>query len=101
MGRLNQAGYPSNGNESGNSYDRAARRAWLLSPAAGFGGDGSTVLCAFQGCTTTLVNDKTMPNHVTVDRYPLPKRQGGKYVRGNIRPACPTHNYGESSRSKT
>lgn len=94
MGAYNQAGYPSNGNETGNSYDRAARRTWLLSPAAGFGGDGTTVACAF-GCGTMLVDDKSAPNHITVDRYPLSKRQGGRYVRGNIRPACPRCNYGD------
>ena len=32
---------------------------------------------------------------VTVDRYPIPGCMGGTYVRGNIRPACATHNYGE------
>lgn len=94
MGRLTPSGSPSNGNETGNSRDRAARRAWLLSPASGFGGDGTQVCCAFTGCTTMLVDDKAAPNHVTVDRYPVMKKDGGRYVRGNIRPACPSHNYG-------
>lgn len=98
MGRYNQRGSLSNGNETGNSYDRAARRRWLLSPEAGFGGDGKTVPCAF-GCGTMLVDDKTQPNHITVDRYPIPKREGGRYVRGNIRPACATDNYGETRRA--
>lgn len=94
MSRLTPKGSPSNGNETGNVYDRAARRVWLLSPASGFGGDGTTVCCAFDGCTTMLVDDKDAPNHITVDRFPVPKREGGRYVRGNIRPACPRCNYG-------
>lgn len=31
-------------------------------------------------------------NTVTVDRWPIPGIEGGRYVRGNIRPACSYHN---------
>jgi hypothetical protein len=71
----------TNGNERGNTVDRARRRAWLLSPDSGFGGDGVKVPCAECGA---MVNDRT----IVVDRYPVPRHQGGRYVRGNIRPHC-------------
>jgi hypothetical protein len=61
----------------GNSYQRRARRAWLLTPAAGFGGDGTTAPCAH---CFTLVTDATMD----VDRIEC----GGSYHRDNIQPAC-------------
>lgn len=73
----------SNGNVSGNSKARAARRRWLLSSH----GDGTTASCAF-GCGTMLVDDNTAPNHIWVDRYPIPGRDGGTYRRDNIRPSC-------------
>jgi hypothetical protein len=40
----------SNSNERGSSYDRRARRAWLISPSAGFGGDGVKVPCWEESC---------------------------------------------------
>lgn len=71
-----------NSNERGSSYDRRARRAWLLSPAAGFGGDGDKVPCWECGA---MVNNRTM----IVDRI-VPGEQGGRYTRANIRPHCQT-----------
>lgn len=79
-----------NGNDRGNSYDRRARRAWLLSPASGFGGDGVKVACWECGA---LVNDKT----IHVDRI-TPAHQGGRYVRGNIRPHCGLCSHREGQR---
>lgn len=72
----------SNSNERGSSYDRRARRAWLLSPASGFGGNGEKVPCWECGA---MVNDKTL----VVDRVTAGE-DGGRYTRGNIRPHCPT-----------
>jgi 5-methylcytosine-specific restriction endonuclease McrA len=79
-----------NGNDRGSSYDRRARRAWLLSPASGFGGDGVKVACWECGA---MVSDKT----IHVDRI-VPAHQGGRYVRANIRPHCPTCSHREGQR---
>ena len=66
----------------GSSYDRRARRAWLLSPEAGWGGDGEKVPCSEPGCGA-MVNMRTM----YVDRI-IPGEQGGTYRRDNIKPHC-------------
>lgn len=70
----------TNKNARGNSEDRRRRRAWLLNEF----GDGETAPCAFCGIS---LNDET----ITVDRI-IPGVLGGRYVRGNIRPACGTCN---------
>lgn len=70
----------SNSNERGSSYDRRARRTWLLSPKSGFGGDGEKVPCWECGA---MVNIRTM----IVDRI-NPGEFGGRYTRANIRPHC-------------
>jgi hypothetical protein len=44
-------------------------------------GDGTTALCI--GCGMILTQDT-----MTVDRYPIPGRHGGRYVRPNVRPMC-------------
>lgn len=69
----------------GNSYARRARKIWLLSPESGFGGDGVTVPCATQreSDCTRFVDYGSME----VDRI-VPGAEGGRYVRGNVRPAC-------------
>jgi hypothetical protein len=72
----------------GNSYDRRARRAWLLSAAAPFGGDGTTVTCV-HGCGTQLTADT-----IQVDRI-IP---GGSYGHDNIQPACWTDNTDRSNK---
>lgn len=66
----------TNANARGNSRDRRRRREWLLSTF----GDGRT--CACVGCGAEL--DATT---ITVDRV-VPGAEGGRYVRGNIRPMC-------------
>jgi len=66
----------TNRNARGSSYDRRARRAWLLEQH----GDGVT--CACYRCGATL-DEST----ITVDRI-VPGRDGGTYRRSNIRPAC-------------
>ncbi len=66
----------SNTNVRGNVYDRAARRAFLLTAF----GDGVTCLCYRCGAQ---LDDST----VTADRK-VPGRDGGTYHRENLRPAC-------------
>jgi hypothetical protein len=72
----------SSANERGSSYDRRARRNWMLSPAAPFGGDGEKVACWECGA---MVSFKTL----RVDRI-IPGEFGGTYRRNNIRPHCVT-----------
>lgn len=71
----------SNGNESGSSKDRRARRAWLVTPEAGFGGDGLKVLC--QVCFGLYVTVEDM----VVGRITAGV-EGGTYRRDNVRPEC-------------
>ena len=66
----------TNRNARGSSYNRRARRAYLLATF----GDGETCACYRCG---VLLNDST----VTSDRI-IPGCKGGTYRRGNIRPAC-------------
>lgn len=69
----------------GNSKDRAARRRYLLSEAAGFGGNGTVVPCALgilPDCAILVDYDM-----MEVDRI-VPGAFGGRYTRDNIRPAC-------------
>lgn len=64
-------------NARGSAEDRRRRKNYLLSTF----GDGVTAPCAF--CKVALTFDT-----VTVDRYPIPGKLGGRYIHGNIRPAC-------------
>lgn len=66
----------SNGNCSGSSYDRRARKLWLLKEY----GDGELTTC--YRCNVPLLYED-----LTVDRI-IPGCLGGTYVRKNIRPAC-------------
>jgi hypothetical protein len=72
----------TNRNARGGAPQRRARKLWLLSPAAGFGGDGEKVACSFD-CGTMLDFET-----VTADRFPVAGCDGGGYARTNIRPAC-------------
>lgn len=73
----------TNRNERGSSYDRRRRRAWLVSAAAGFGGDGVKVPC--WECGAMLTEDNVIPDRI------VPGSEGGTYRRSNIRgPHCPT-----------
>lgn len=69
----------SNSNERGSSYERRARKHYLLLTFESEEGEG-TVYC--YRCPT-LLDWFTL----TVDRI-VPGCLGGKYVRTNIRPAC-------------
>lgn len=72
----------TNRNDRGNAADRAVRKQWLLDTF----GDGTTARCCLRlsaKCPTTVTFET-----ITVDRWPVPGHEGGRYVRGNIRPAC-------------
>lgn len=71
----------SSANERGSSYDRRARKQWLVSPAAGYGGDGVKVGC--WECGVMLSADELIPDRI------VPGELGGTYRRANIRPQCP------------
>lgn len=79
----------SNSNVRGSSYDRRVRKRWILKEF----GDGETVTCSFDGCVRVLTYET-----MTIDRYPTPGFEGGRYVRGNIRPACSTCNSQDGSK---
>jgi hypothetical protein len=71
----------SNRNERGSSYDRRARKLWMVSPAAGFGGDGVKVPCWECGKMLAV-------NEIIADRI-VPGELGGTYRRSNLRgPHC-------------
>jgi hypothetical protein len=61
----------------GNSYDKRARKRWLLSPDAPYGGNGSKVKCVH--CLTDLTYET-----VESDRI----QPGGTYARHNVQPSC-------------
>jgi hypothetical protein len=71
-----RGGGRSGGETRGNAYNRRRRKAWLLATF----GDGETCPCFACG---VLLDVRTL----TVDRI-VPGVRGGRYVRGNIRPAC-------------
>lgn len=52
----------------------------MLAPTSGFGGTGSSVPCTWCGCNLTY-------RTVEADRV-VPGEAGGRYVRGNVVPAC-------------
>lgn len=54
-------------------------------------GDGYSAPCAF--CAVEL-DWHTM----TKDRHPVPGRKGGRYVKGNVRPACGRCNSSDGAR---
>ncbi|QHB37820.1 HNH endonuclease [Mycobacterium phage Imvubu] len=76
----------------GNSYDRRARRAWLVSERAGFGGDGVKVPC--WECGKLLTEDEVVSDRI------VPGYKGGRYVRSNIRPQCATCSHKSGPRER-
>lgn len=73
-----------NGGElRGNSYDRRARKLWLLATF----GDGDKCPCAHCGAELDFAT-------LYVDRI-TPGCQGGRYVRGNIQPSCADCSHGQ------
>lgn len=77
----------SNTNDRGSSYARRKRKQWLLDEF----GDGTEAPCAFCHRPVTFLT-------ITVDRYPVPGCEGGKYVKGNIRPSCGFCNSSDGSK---
>lgn len=70
-----------NGNQRGSAAERRRRRQWLLDVF----GDGVEAMCCLEvsdRCEMLLTLDT-----LTVDRI-VPGCEGGRYVRGNIQPAC-------------
>jgi hypothetical protein len=64
------------GDTRGNTTNRRRRKLWLLATF----GDGERCSCSHCGIelvAATLTTDRVIPGH-----------QGGRYVRGNIRPSC-------------
>lgn len=79
----------SNGNSRGSCEDRRRRRAYLVDTFGWRLPDGSGLVCCYR-CHVPLLEheDPEAPGQsVTVDRI-VPGVQGGRYVRGNVRPAC-------------
>ncbi|MCU1418525.1 MAG: hypothetical protein JWP32_2699 [Schumannella sp.] len=70
-----------NTNERGSSYERRRRKLWLVSPEAGWGGDGETVPCWECDVLVELAD-------LVADRI-FPGEDGGRYTRDNIAPHCP------------
>ncbi len=77
----------SNKNDKPSSYDSRKLKTWMLAEF----GDGLTAPCAFCG-------KHLLYSEITKDRYPVPGRKGGRYVKGNIRPSCGPCNYAEGAR---
>lgn len=78
----------TNGSVRGSSYDRRARKAWLVKTFA----SNIPRCCRCYRCGVLLTDDEGIrpwvdAQPITVDRI-VPGCRGGKYVRGNIRPAC-------------
>lgn len=72
----------SNSNTRGSASSRRARRQWLLDTF----GDGTTAACRLKVSPACLKTVDIVT--LSVDRYPIPGCEGGRYVRGNIRPVC-------------
>ena len=75
-------------NDRGSAEDRRRRKRYLLDTW----GDGITAPCVF--CKAPLSYET-----VTVDRFPIPGRLGGRYTRDNIRPACGDCNRDDQGRA--
>lgn len=65
------------GDRRGSNKDRSDRKVWMISPIAGFGGDGTKVPCSHCGCMLDY-------DTVEADR----KEEGGSYRHSNIQPSC-------------
>jgi len=58
-------------------------------------GDGITCVCSFEDCDEILTFET-----VTADRWPLSGKEGGRYIRSNIRPSCSRCNSSDGQRIK-
>ena len=83
----------SNSNVRGSAKQRRVRKQWLLDQF----GDGQYAPCMMEqhsgGCPGYVDFDS-----MTVDRWPLSGVKGGRYVRGNIRPAWGSCNYADGGK---
>jgi hypothetical protein len=77
----------NNGDDRGSSYQRRARSEWLI---AHYGYRG---VCGCMWCGRKLTVDT-----VTADRF-YPGRDGGRYIRENVGPACVSCNSGRAAQS--
>lgn len=77
----------SNKNDAPSASVRRELKCWML----GTMGDGITVECV-------LCGKPLLYSQITKDRYPVPGRKGGRYVRGNIRPMCMSCNAADGAR---
>ena len=77
----------SNKNDVPSAAVRRELKCWML----GTMGDGITVDCA-------LCGKPLLYSQITKDRYPIPGRRGGRYVKGNIRPMCLSCNAADGAR---
>lgn len=73
----------TNRNERGSAAQRRARKAWLLATF----GDGVTAPCSIRFDPEHCLGEVDI-HTMQVDRYPIPKIDGGKYTKDNIRPGC-------------
>jgi hypothetical protein len=87
VGAPRRANRGSNKNDVPSAAERRALKVWMLAVF----GDGITAPCAFCG-------RRLFFSEITRDRYPRPGRKGGRYVRGNIRPACMSCNAADGAR---
>lgn len=78
----------SNKNQRPPAHVGRALKVWMLAEF----GDGISALCSF-GCGRVLLYST-----MTKDRFPVPGRKGGRYVKGNLRPACMSCNASEGAR---
>jgi hypothetical protein len=77
----------TNRNQRGGAKQRRELKTWML----GVFGNGITAPCCF--CDRELLYSQ-----ITKDRFPIPGRKGGRYVKGNVRPACLSCNASEGAR---
>ena len=88
MAVARRASRGSNKNDVPSAAERRALKAWMLAEY----GDGISVVCAGP-CGRVL-----LWSQITRDRFPIPGRKGGKYVRGNIRPMCSSCNSSDGAK---
>jgi hypothetical protein len=93
--RTPETGYARRENarrSNGNSYDRRARRRFLISKFAS--ASGKTIPCFHCGKRMRTACGSHGLGAFDVDRFPVCGHAGGTYRRDNIVPACATCNRG-------
>ena len=77
----------SSANIRGSAEDRRRRRRWILKTF----GNGKRAPCRWCGRQLDRAT-------LTVDRHPICGHDGGRYVRGNVVPACSSCNSSRCSK---